>query len=371
MALWRRDGTAVRQRRRLIGAGACLALAWWLVARALAAPGVPHDVQPDVRPGVRLYVSNEELGEVVVVDPEAGTVLSRISVGKRPRGIKLSRDGKQLYVALSGSPRAAPGIDESTLPPPDRSADGIGVVDLASGKLVRTYPSGQDPECFDLSPDGKRLYVSNEETAEMSVLDLRKGKIIRKVKVGGEPEGVTVRPDGKVVYVTCEQDNAVAAVDTSSFKVLAHIETGARPRAIAFTADGHDALVTAENTGQLTVLDARAHKPLTSIAIVSKAGKPLPPRPMGIVLSPDGKLAYVSNGRGESIAVIDVQKRTLVRMIESVGARPWGIAVSADGRTLYTANGPSEDVSVVDAGSGKVHRRVKIGGLPWGVVVAR
>ena len=57
-------------------------------------------------------------------------------------------------------------------------------------------------------------------------------------------------------------------------------------------------------------------------------------------------------------------------MIESVGARPWGIAVSADGRTLYTANGPSEDVSIVDAATGKVRRRVKVGGLPWGVVVA-
>jgi YVTN family beta-propeller protein len=91
---------------------------------------------------------------------------------------------------------------------------------------------------------------------------------------------------------------------------------------------------------------------------------------MGIALSPDGQLAYVSNGRGESIAVIDVGKRSLVRMIEGVGGRPWGIAVSGDGGTLYTANGPSGDVSVVDAASGQVRRRIKVGGLPWGVVVS-
>jgi YVTN family beta-propeller protein len=361
MALWRHDTRTIRQasrvQRRLIGVAVFLALAWWLAARVLAAPGE------------RLYVSDEDLGEVVVIDPQAGSVLGRIPVGKRPRGIKLARDGKHLYVALSGSPRAGPGVDESKLPPPDRSADGIGVIDLQAGKLLRTYPSGQDPECFDLSPDGKRLYVSNEETAEMSVLDLAKGKIIQRVKVGGEPEGVTVRPDGKVVYVTCEQDNTVAAVDTGSFKVLAHIETGPRPRAIAFTSDGANAFVTAENASQVTVIDARAHRSAGSVAIVSKAGKPLPPRPMGIALSPDGKLAYVSNGRGESIAVVDVGKRALVRMIEGVGGRPWGIAVSADGRTLYTANGPSEDVSIVDAASGQVKKRVKVGGLPWGVVV--
>ena len=74
-----------------------------------------------------------------------------------------------LLVALSGSPIAGPGVDESKLPPADRAADGIGVVDLATRKVVRTLTSGQDPEAFDLSPDGKTLYVSNEETAEMSV----------------------------------------------------------------------------------------------------------------------------------------------------------------------------------------------------------
>ena len=77
-----------------------------------------------------------------------------------------------MLVALSGSPIAGPGVDESKLPPADRAADGIGVVDLATRKLVRTLKSGQDPEAFDLSPDGKTLYVSNEETAEMSVLDM-------------------------------------------------------------------------------------------------------------------------------------------------------------------------------------------------------
>ena len=132
---------------------------------------------------------------MVVVDADRGEVVARIPVGKRPRGIKLSRDGKMLYVALSGSPRGGPGVDESKLPPADRAADGVGVVDLGTRKLVRTLPSGQDPESFDLSRDGKTLYVSNEETAEMSVLDLasRQGQRARST-VGHEPEGVTAAP---------------------------------------------------------------------------------------------------------------------------------------------------------------------------------
>src|SRR5450432_592774 len=181
-----------------------------------------------------VYLSAEASGEIVVVDPDAAQVVARIPVGKRPRGLKVSRDGRLLYVALSGSPRGGPNVDESKLPPADRSADGIGVVDLGTKTLVRTFPSGQDPEAFDLSLDGKTLYVSNEETAELSVLDLESGKITHKVAVGKEPEGVTVRPDGKIVYVTSESDGLVSAVDTASFAVVASIPTGLRPRGVTF-----------------------------------------------------------------------------------------------------------------------------------------
>src|SRR5688500_10402981 len=81
-----------------------------------------------------LYVTDETGGNIVIVDPAAGAVVASIPVGKRPRGAHLSIDGTQLFVALSGSPIAPPGVDESTLPPADRTADGIGVVDLAARK---------------------------------------------------------------------------------------------------------------------------------------------------------------------------------------------------------------------------------------------
>ncbi|HVZ74558.1 MAG TPA: beta-propeller fold lactonase family protein [Polyangia bacterium] len=319
-----------------------------------------------------LYVSLEEGGEVVAVDPAKAEVVARIPVGKRPRGIKVSPDGKHLYVALSGSPRAAPGADESKLPPADRAADGVGVVDLATHKLLRTLSSGQDPESFDVSKDGKTLYASNEETAEVTVLDLGSGKVKEKVAIGKEPEGVTIRPDGKAVYVTSEESNTVFAIATGKApKVLASIKTGPRPRSVVFTADSKTAFVTNENGAQLTVIDAVKNEPAGTIKVEAVAKTALGPRPMGSVLSPDGKWLYVSCGRGESVAIVDVATRKVARLLDGVGARPWGIGVSADGKTIYTANGPSNDVSIIDVESGKVTARVKVGGLPWGLVVKK
>ena len=73
---------------------------------------------------------------------------------------------------------------------------------------------------------------------------------------------------------------------------------------------------------------------------------------MGIVLSPDGAHAYVTNGRGGSISVVDLAPLTVGRAIEGVAPRPWGIGVGPDGKTLYVAGGPSNELVVVDAATG-------------------
>src|ERR1700689_1546834 len=102
----------------------------------------------------RIYVTNEVGGDLTVIDSGNYNVLATVPLGKRPRGIHSSPDHKTIYVALSGSPIAGPDVDESTLPPPDKSADGIGVYDVAQNKVVRTIHGGSDPENFDVSQGG-------------------------------------------------------------------------------------------------------------------------------------------------------------------------------------------------------------------------
>src|SRR5581483_12255789 len=144
------------------------------------------------------------------------SVVATIKVGKRPRGVVVTRDGRALFVALSGSPNAGPGVDPKTLPPPDRTADGIGEIDADTYKVKRVIRAGNDPEQLAVSADGTRLYVANEDAAQVSVVDVPSGDVVATVKIGEEPEGVTIRPDGKVVYVTSEEDGAVFAIDTAT-----------------------------------------------------------------------------------------------------------------------------------------------------------
>src|SRR5215475_15487214 len=167
------------------------------------------------RPPVTVYVTNEASGDLSVIDAANNEVFATLTLGKRPRGIQITPDRKNIFVALSGSPIAGPGVDEDSLPPPDRSADGIGIVDVDRNAFLRLMSVGSDPEQFAISHDGGKLYVANEDAGVASVVDARSGQIVKTLPVGKEPEGVGISPDGKAVYVTSENDGTVSVIETN------------------------------------------------------------------------------------------------------------------------------------------------------------
>jgi len=328
--------------------------------------------------GYKVYVTNERSGDVTVIDGASFKVDATIAVGKRPRGIHAAPDGKSVYVALSGTPiEAPPQLDANGNPifkkgqddddddvAADKSADGIGVIDVATGKVARKLNVGSDPEEFDVSADGRQLFVSNEDVKTASIIDIASGKVAHIVPVSGEPEGVAIAPDGKTLFVTCETSGDIFAIDLATYKVVGHAKVGQRPRSVAFVDGGKTAIVPSESAGMLYAID-------TATMNIGKT-IPLPPgsRPMRLRVAPDGSKLYASTGRGGAIAVIDSASLAVTGTIK-VGQRPWGIALSPDGKYLFAANGPSNDVSVVDLAAGKEIARVKAGSSPWGVAIVR
>ena len=313
----------------------------------------------------RAYVSNEDGQTVTVIDTDKAEAIATVTVGKRPRGLKLSKDGSRLYVAVSGLPKCPPTIpdEECAKFERDLSADGIAVIDTASLKMLKVLKAGSDPEQFDLSADGGLLFVANEDAAQTSVIDVGSGKIKAQIPVGKEPEGVSVSPDGRWVLVTSESDNAVSVIDARTLKVVRSVPVGHRPRDAAFTPDSRVAYVSGEFDASLYRMSVPDGASVDRLLELRKEA-----RPMAVVLDPDRSRLYLSTGRGGTVAVIALAGPTLVTEIP-VGTRPWGMALSSDGKRLYTANGPSNDVSVVDTTTLQVIRKIRVGRSPWGVVL--
>jgi YVTN family beta-propeller protein len=313
----------------------------------------------------RVYVSNEDEHTVSVLDTKSSALIATIEVGKRPRGMKLNRHGSRLLVALSGLPKCPPTTpdEECAKLERDLKADGVAVVDTAARKVVKVLQAGSDPEQFDLSADGKRLFVANEDSATVSVVDIESAKIIGRIPVGREPEGVVTSPDGKWVLVTNESDNSISIVDARTLKVVKSVQVGKRPRDLAFTPDSAVAYVSGEFDSSLYRIRVPAGEPVERVLQLRKEA-----RPMAVVLDMPRNRLFMSTGRGGTVAVIDLTEPRLVTEIK-VGTRPWGIALSEDARWLYTANGPSNDVSVVDASTLRTVKTIAVGRSPWGVVV--
>jgi YVTN family beta-propeller protein len=361
-------GVSIHMRQKLatgffgVLSGSCVALSAVLASPAAIAQGDPA-VEQDGPSSFRIYATNEYSGDVSIIDGDTKDVITTMPLGKRPRGIKAGPNGDYVYVALSGTPPSPPWIDESTLPPADKSADGIGMVNLQTGKVEKIIRGVSDPEQLAVGKDGETLYIASEDTGTAVIKDIASEKVVATFPVGGEPEGVTISPDGSVVYMTSEEDHKVSVIGTSTNALLGQFEVGKRPRSSAFSPGGKRAYVTGENDASITVVDTASHQVIDTIKLPNKAH-----RPMGIVVSPDGSRLYVATGRGGSVVALDADSHELLGEVK-VGERPWGIAISPDGREIYTADGPSNTVSVVDTEDLTLKQQIGVGERPWGVIV--
>ena len=312
--------------------------AWLLLVLAAVSAGAHSETA---------YVSDEMANVVHVIDAPHWSAQSTIVVGKRPRGMVLSHDGKRLYVAVGNDDR-------------------IDVIDLATRKVVDHLPSGPDPERFAISPDGRRLYVANENDNAVSFVDIAAKKIVHEVTVGAEPEGMAVSPDGRWVICTSESASLVHFIDATSAKLVDSVLVGTRPRDAQFNADGSQLWVSSETRATVTVFAMPSRKVLHTIDFDADDNAPDTVQAVGIVLRP--QRAFVALGRGNAVAEVDPGTFAIRRYLPA-GQRDWGIAAAPDGKRLYAANGLSGDVTVFDLIANKPIATIPVGGKPWGVVV--
>ena len=90
--------------------------------------------------------------------------------------------------------------------------------------------------------------------------------------------------------------------------------------------------------------------------------------PVGLVMTKDGKTAYVTLGHAAHVAVVDVATRKVQAYI-LVGKRSWGITLSRDETKLFVANGFGDDITVIDTKSRKPIVSIPVGRIPWGVII--
>ena len=214
----------------------------------------------------------------------------------------------------------------------------------------------------------RRLYVANEEGSSLSIIDIDQNIIVHEVPTGAEPEGVLISDDGKILYVTSEVGDLVHMVDAEGGHVVEDVVVGTRPRRFAATPDGKELWVTAELSGEVYIIDRAKFAVAGKIEFLPPGMRKTDVTPVGLVMTKDGKTAYVTLGHAAHVAVVDVPSRKIQGYI-LVGKRAWGVTLSRDEGKLFVANGFGDDVTVIDAKSRKAIVSVPVGRIPWGVAI--
>lgn len=184
-------------------------------------PGGTYPFWVAVRGNDTAYISSMRDREVDVVDLVGSpAVTARIAVQGNPNRMVLNRAGSRLYVASD-------------------NADVVSVIDTQTNRVLTTirtiappvlvglgaYYHGVAPNSLALSPDEKRLYITNggENALAIIALDGPKPVVTGLIPTGYWPNSVSVSANGKMLYVvngksvpgpnpkTCQANNFDAA----------------------------------------------------------------------------------------------------------------------------------------------------------------
>lgn len=297
-----------------------------------------------------IFISHERSHNVLVLNPSADYArVADILTSRRPRHMQFNTEHTLLYVAC--------GQD-----------DVIDVIDVATLRVVDQIPTGRSPEAFVLNRAGTMIYVSNEENSTCQFIDVAAKLIVHEVATGAEPEGVFLSEDEGTLYVTSEVADMVHVIDTARGIVLDNVIVGTRPRRFATTNDARELWVSDELSGTVSIIDRATNVVTDQITFLPPGFRPVDVTPVGLVISRDGTTMYVSLGRANHVAYVDVATRA-IEGYTIVGSRAWNVTLNADESLLYVANGLSDDLSIIQLPQRRNIRSIAIGRVPYAVVI--
>jgi YVTN family beta-propeller protein len=139
-----------------------------------------------------------------------------VPVGRGSEGFDVSPEGKEIWVA--------------------NAQDGtVSVIDAGAKKVVQTLEANvKGANRLKFTPDGKLVFVSTLGGSDVSVFDAHARSVVKRIPVGHGAAGILMQPDGARVYVACTPDDYVSILDPKSLTVTGKIGPIKHPDGLAW-----------------------------------------------------------------------------------------------------------------------------------------
>jgi DNA-binding beta-propeller fold protein YncE len=282
-------------------------------------------------------------------------------------------------------------------------------IDLATGRIVATAPTGEGPHELVVSPDGGTAVATDYAGGNsLTVFDIASGRRVRTIDLAAHPRphGISFMPGGEVVAVTSEASQSVVLVRVSDGEIVADISTDAQgSHMLAVTADGSRIWTGDIGSNTVSELDVDAGTKVRAFDA--------PAAPEAVNVTPDGGRVFAgSNDTGrvtafdtsdgsatlladgfawpyrifltpgvEQIIIPDLGNETLrffdgetyeeLGRIDFPGEAPQGLILHPDGRHLFQSLSGAGRIAVVDIRSREVVGYLPAGSGPDGIGYSR
>lgn len=228
----------------------------------------------------------------------------------------------------------------------NKSDDTAALVDLASGEVKATLPTGDAPHEVAVSPDGRTAVVTNygdsaKPGKTLTVLDLPGKKVVRTIDLGtySRPHGIAWL-QGDEVAVTVEASQALLIVDVKAGHVKNVIPTEQAGSHMVAVSPKHRRAFTANiGSGSTTVIDLAARERITNVETGRGAE--------GIAVAPDGSEVWVTNRDANTVSIVDPGTLKVTATLQP-GETPIRVKFTPDGTRALISNARSGDVAVFD-----------------------
>jgi YVTN family beta-propeller protein len=269
--------------------------------------------------GSKIYLTNESLHTLDVVDAKTLKVAKRIHLSGRPNNVAVTIDGKKVYVGIAQAPGA------------------LDVIDTTKLETVKTVPVEGSIHNVYVTPDGKFAVAGSIPTSTISIVDTATDTMVRKIKMssGIRPMTFDKNPDGSTrnIYVQLSNFHGLAVVDFASGKETQRIEHPPIPGEHAHTdglqgAPAHGLGVSPDGKTLWSTSKVYSHAYVFSLPDIKPIGTVfVGQHPEWVTFTPDSRFVYIGAAGDNLTFAVNVQTLKEVARIP-VGQVPKRIATA-------------------------------------------
>lgn len=226
-------------------------------------------------------------------------------------------------------------------------------------------PAGPYSDHMALDVRGLRLFTTPQANKAVDVLDLKAGKVLHTITGFGNPHSILYRADRNRLFVTDGGAGSLRIFDATTYRELKSIKLQLDADGIGYDEQSGDLYVSngGDAAGKeysfISIIDTVREEKIADIRIEA-------PGLEAMAIDPASKRLYINLPESSSIAVIDMQKRSVIANWPlTKGKENMAFALDSEHHLLYVGCRDTDvrgSIVIVNTVTGKELNRLPIGG---------